>query len=217
VLGPPLQCAQETYPKDSTTNCSYELSYWAWGLRTAQAWRERLGLGRLAEWDQVLTRLAAPSIADGKYLFAESAPDTYSNPKWATDHPSVLAALGMLPGTGIDRSVMDRTLLWIWANWDWPTTWGWDYPMVAMTAARLGRADMAIDALLLDTPKNSYRVNGHNHQRPGLTIYLPGNGALLYAVAMMAAGWDGAPDRPAPGFPADGRWVVRWEGLRKAP
>ncbi len=23
-------------------------------------------------------------------------------------------------------------------NWDWNNTWGWDYPMFAMTAARLG-------------------------------------------------------------------------------
>jgi hypothetical protein len=89
--------------------------------------------------------------------------------------------------------------------------------MMAMTAARLGKPDLAIDALLMDTPKNAYRANGHNHQRPGLTIYLPGNGALLYAVAMMAAGWDGAPGGSAPGFPRDGRWVVRWEGLRRAP
>jgi hypothetical protein len=112
---------------------------------------------------------------------------------------------------------MDRTFAWIWDHWNWPTTWGWDYPMMAMTAARLGHPDRAIDALLLDTPKNVYRLNGHNHQRPGLTIYLPGNGGLLYAVAMMAAGWDGAPNVNAPGFPKDGRWVVRWEGLRKAP
>lgn len=34
---------------------------------------------------------------------------------------------------------------------------------------------------------------------------------------MMAAGWDGAPDRPAPGFPADGTWKVHTEGLIKAP
>ena len=65
---------------------------------------------------------------------------------------------------------------WIWTHWDWPTTWGWDYPMMAMTAARLGKPDLAVDALLMDTPKNVYRANGHNHQRPGLTIYLPGNG-----------------------------------------
>ncbi len=46
--------------------------------------------------------------------------------------------------------------------------------------------------------------------------YFPGNGGLLYAVAMMAAGWDGAPDVHAPGFPQDGSWTVKWEGLKKA-
>ncbi len=217
ILGPPLQCAQETYPKDSTMNCTYELAYWAWGLRTAQAWRERLGLARDAGWDRVLQRLATPAAADGKYLFAESAPDTYADPRWARDHPSVVAAFGVLPGADVDRATMERTFEWIWGHWDWPSTWGWDYPMMAMTAARLGRPDMAVDALLMDTPKNVYRANGHNHQRPGLTIYLPGNGALLYAAAMMAAGWDGAPQGAAPGFPRDGRWVVRWERLRRAP
>jgi hypothetical protein len=34
---------------------------------------------------------------------------------------------------------------------------------------------------------------------------------------MMAAGWDGAPDRPCPGFPADGTWKVKAEGLLKSP
>ena len=217
VLGPPLQCAQETYPKDTTSNCTYELSYWRWGLQAAQVWRERLDLARDPRWDRVLQRLAVPASTDGKYLFAETAPDTFTNPRWATDHPSVVAAFGVLPGRDIDRATMDRTLDWIWKHWDWPTTWGWDYPMMAMTAARLGKPDLAIDALLLETPKNVYRRNGHNHQRPGLTIYLPGNGALLYAVAIMAAGWDGAPEGDAPGFPRNGRWVVKWEGLRKAP
>jgi hypothetical protein len=129
----------------------------------------------------------------------------------------VTAALGVLPGPGVDRETMRQTLLWVLDHWDWPSTWGWDYPMVAMTAARLGEPARAVDALLLDTPKNTYRRNGHNHQRPGLTIYLPGNGGLLSAVAMMAAGWDGAPAGHAPGFPDDGRWTVRWEGLRPMP
>ena len=88
--------------------------------------------------------------------------------------------------------------------------------MTAMTAARVGEPDVAIDALLMDTPKNRYLPNGHNFQREGLTIYLPGNGGLLTAIAMMAAGWDGAPDRPAPGFPTEG-WTVRWEGLKPMP
>ena len=217
VLGPPLQCAQEAFPKDRTYNCTFELAYWRWGLELAQTWRTRLGLGRQPDWDAVLDRLSPLPVADGKYLFAESASDTYTHGRWAEDHPSVTAALGVLPGRGVDRETMRRTVGWIWDHWNWADTWGWDYPMLAMTAARLDEPSRAIDALLLDTPKNVYRVNGHNHQRPGLTIYLPGNGALLYATAMMAAGWDGAQARHAPGFPADGRWVVRWEGLRRAP
>ena len=216
VLGPPLQCAQEVFPKDATVNCTYELVYWRWGLEAAQTWRERLGLPREPRWDRILAGLAPLPVADGKYLFAGSAPDTFQNPRWARDHPAVTAALGVLPGPGVDRETMRRTLDWIWQNWNWPDTWGWDYPMLAMTAARLGQPARAVDALLLDTPKNVFRRNGHNHQRPGLTIYLPGNGGLLYAVAMMAAGWDGGPDAHAPGFPHDGSWTVRVEGLRKA-
>ncbi|HEY7516276.1 MAG TPA: glycoside hydrolase family 65, partial [Vicinamibacteria bacterium] len=217
VLGPPLQCAQEVFPKDRTTNCAFELAYWRWGLETAQKWRERSGKPREPAWDRVLARLAPLAVAEGKYLFAESAGDSYRDPRWARDHPSVTAALGVLPGRDVDPSTMRRTLDWIWTHWSWPDTWGWDYPMVAMTAARLGDPERAVDALLLDTPKNRYRANGHNHQRPGLTIYLPGNGGLLYAVALMAAGWDGGPEKHAPGFPDDGRWRVRFEGLRKAP
>jgi hypothetical protein len=33
----------------------------------------------------------------------------------------------------------------------------------------------------------------------------------------MAAGWDAAPALHAPGFPQDGTWHVRWEGLNKMP
>jgi hypothetical protein len=69
----------------------------------------------------------------------------------------------------------------------------------------------------MDTPKNVYRLNGQNYQRPGLSIYLPGNGGLLTAAAMMAAGWDGGPKRHSPGFPDDGTWQVRFDGLQPLP
>ena len=85
--------------------------------------------------------------------------------------------------------------------------------MTAMTAARLGEPELAIDALLLDTPKNHYAANGHNYQRPNLPLYLPGNGGLLFAIAMMAAGWTDSPKRSAPGFPNDGSWKLRAEGF----
>jgi hypothetical protein len=75
---------------------------------------------------------------------------------------------------------------------------------------------MAIDAFFIESKKNLYWPNGHNYQRENLPLYLPGNGGLLTAVAMMAAGWDGAPDRNTPGFPETG-WVVKWENLKKMP
>ena len=76
---------------------------------------------------------------------------------------------------------------------------------------------ISIEALLMDTPKNSYLNNGHNYQTDRLPLYLPGNGGLLTAVAMMAAGWDGAPQKHAPGFPQDGSWIVEFEGLESLP
>jgi protein-glucosylgalactosylhydroxylysine glucosidase len=88
--------------------------------------------------------------------------------------------------------------------------------MVAMAAARAGRPDLAIDALFIESKKNTWSAVGHIYQRPNLPLYLPGNGALLCAAAMMAAGWDGAPPGHAPGFPSEG-WKVRWEGLERMP
>jgi hypothetical protein len=82
----------------------------------------------------------------------------------------------------------------------------------AMTAARLGKQKEAIDWLLHPTHLNNYSPNGFCDG-----WYLPGNGGLLWAAAMMAAGWDGAFPRHAPGFPDDGQWSVRWEGLKPAP
>jgi hypothetical protein len=217
VLGPILQCAQEIFPKNKTFNPTFELTYFRWALETAQQWRERLNLPRDKKWDDVLQNLAKPLIVDGKYAFTETTPDSYTNPKWNADHPAVVGALSFVPGPQIDFATMHNTLDWIWKNWNWPDTWGWDYPMLAMTAARLGEPDRAIDALLLDTPKNHYGKNGNVYQRANLQIYLPANGGLLYAVALMAAGWDGAPKKNAPGFPDNGQWNVRWENLSRAP
>ena len=128
----------------------------------------------------------------------------------------MLAAFGMLSGAKADRETMRKTLKKVMKEWDWAETWGWDYPMTAMTAARLGEPEMAIDALLMDTPKNKYLPNGHNYQRPNLPLYLPGNGGLLYAVAMMANGWKGSANQGSPGFPSNGKWTVRSEGFNPA-
>ncbi|HEV2864330.1 MAG TPA: hypothetical protein VGX48_25250 [Pyrinomonadaceae bacterium] len=214
VLGPPLIPAQENHPARETWNPTYELAYWSFGLKTAQAWRERLGLARNPLWDRVVNELSPLPERGGVYLAHENCPQTFTERNY--DHPSMLAALGVLPGEGVDRETMRRTLRKALAEWKWDQTWGWDYPMTAMTAARLDEPALAVDALLMKQEKNRYLPNGHNWQRANLPCYLPGNGGLLYAVALMASGWRGSPRRHAPGFPADGSWQVRWEGLNSA-
>jgi len=218
VLGPPLWIAQEIYDQSTSMNPAYELSYWATGLQIAQQWRARLGLPQDADWENKRLNLSALPQKDGKYVALESTPDTWDNIASRHDHPSFLMAFGQLPGAGVDRAVMKRTLEAVLAGWDWDTKiWGWDYPMVAMTAARLDLPQQAVDVLLKsDGPGNSYTAAGHNPNQ-SLPVYLPGNGSLLAAVAMMAGGWDGAPARPTPGFPQDGRWVVRAEGFKPMP
>ena len=86
---------------------------------------------------------------------------------------------------------------------------------MAMTATVLGRPDVAVDILLKETEKNCYVVSGNNRQdtRKDLPLYLPGNGSLLLAAAMMAAGFDGC-QKAAPGFPDNGSWTVEAENIR---
>lgn len=208
VLGPPLIPAQENHPARETWNPTYELEAWRLGLEIARAWRRRLGLPPVARWDEVQAKLSLPPVADGCFLAHENCPQTFRERNY--DHPSMLGALGVLPGRMIDRETMRRTLRKVIDEWEWERTWGWDFPMAAMTAARLGEPETAVKLLLMETPKNRYLPNGHNWQRPNLPVYLPGNGALLLAVAWMAAGREGGP----PIFPADGRWSVKAEGFQ---
>jgi hypothetical protein len=232
VLGPPLWIAQEIYDQAKSQNPSFELSYWRFALRTAQSWRERLSLPRSKEWDDVIARLSPLPVKDGRYVALESNPDTFDNVESRHDHPTMLAPLGLLPGDGVDRKTMENTLDAVLRTWDWETKiWGWDYPMIAMTATRLGRPDAALEILLRDGPNNRYLPNGHCPQRVDdgaianpspasrrreIAVYLPANGALLSAVALMVAGFDGSTEK-YPGFPHDGSWTIRAEGLRPLP
>lgn len=236
---------QESMSKDFSYNHPFEQAYWVYGLTTAQKWRERQGLQRHKEWDDIIVRMGKLPEHDAIYTAGEPTqpflsseagntptfdPFNYGGDsgkkqlsendfylKCRSDHPAELGACGMLPDYGLyDRAQMQRTLSWVMDNWNWDTTWGWDYGMTAMCAARLGDGENAVKALLIDKGKNTYLVSGHNYQEPKrLRLYLPGNGALLDAVAMMCAGWDGCPNVKNPGFPQNGKWKVKWEGLKK--
>ncbi len=212
ILGPPLIPAQESLEKEKTINPPFEVAYWKWGLLKAQEWRRRMNLPVNENWQKVIDGLPRYAQKDGKYLAAESAPDSYENEDYCSDHPMVLGAFGMLPGSaGLDTTIMAQTFEYIEKNWNWERTWGWDYPMAAMCATRLGKPEQAIDLLLKDVQKNTYLENGHNYQSNRLKIYLPGNGGLLTAVAMMCAGFEGN-GKNNPGFP--GNWKVKWENLK---
>lgn len=175
-----------------------------------------MGARTVAKWDDIISRLSPLKAgSNGLYLAAEPAADTYTDIRLTSDHPAVLGAFGMMPQSRlVDNAVMRRTLSWIQHNWHWNTAWGWDFPMMAMTCARLGMPSDAVDALLMNEPKNTYLSNGHNWQSNRLRAYLPGNGGLLMAVGMMAAGWDGSAGR-CPGFPSD--WHVQYEGILPMP
>ncbi|GEO04407.1 hypothetical protein AAE02nite_20710 [Adhaeribacter aerolatus] len=217
-LGKGLIPAQECFDPLNTFNPTYELAYWDWALNVAQEWRTRLGMPRKKEWDEVLAKLASLPQNEGVYLATESTLDSYSpESKFTIDHPAVLAAFSTIPAShNLSPAIMNKTFDTVWKVWHWDHTWGWDFPMVAMTAARLNKPNRAIDALFMKQTTNTYLPNGHNYQDKRLTIYLPGNGGILSAVAMMCAGFTGSKGNN-PGFPKDGSWKVKWEGLNPMP
>jgi hypothetical protein len=209
--------AQESMPPETTVNSPYELACWHDGLKTAQEWRVRLGMPRNPLWDRILEKLSVLAEKDGLYLSAESYPDSYTNLPYYSDHPAVLGALGVFPESRlVDKKIMSATFDYVWDHWNWKKTWGWDFPMTAMTAVRLGRPDKAIDALFMNVQTNTYLPNGHNYQDGRLRLYLPGNGGFLTAIALLCAGYDGCTVEN-PGIPKDGSWKVKWEGLVRMP
>jgi len=209
-LDPDMPPSEQGITRDGV----FDLAYWYWGLNQAQIWRERMGLERNPHWDEIIKNLVPLPVDSGVYVHSAEWKDTYTKRAW--EHPDPIGVFGMLPPLdNVDMETAHRTLIKVWETWDWTRCWGWDFPWTAMAAARLGEPSLAIDALLKDAgTKNHYDERGVCTGGP--CPYLPGNGGLLYAVAMMAAGWDGAPPKHAPGFPDDGSWTVRWEGLKPA-
>jgi hypothetical protein len=202
MLGPPLKPVPENTETTQTKNPTFELAYWRFGLRVAQTWRQRMGMDRNPKWQEVLDGLAPLPQDDGRYLMMEGMRDTYT--KWNWEHPSLTGAYGMQPGDGVNPETMRRSLQKVMDVWQWDRCWGWDFPMAAMAAAKLNEPELAVRALMIESIKKKYLPNGHVYQRPNLPAYLPANGGLLGAVAMMVGGGV---------FPRDGKWSVKFEGF----
>ena len=197
-VGPPLNDVHEGSELGGTKNTPYEVAYFRFGLQIANKWRERLGMQPDSLWSEIIAHMAPLESKDGRYRV-----------------PAIMFA--MLPLTQeVDTAILGNTVTQ-WVKKLPKTSCSWAYPVAAMAAARAGHPDLAVDALLFPSICNTVSSAGYNYWAPSVTVYLPGNGALLEAVAMMAGGWDRAPKRNAPGFPDNGQWVVKSEGLQPLP
>ena len=175
VLGPPVIPAQENHRPETTLNPTFELEYWCFGLNTANQWRKRLGLDENETWREIASRLSALPVMDGFYLAHENCPATFS--RFNLYHPSMLGALGVLPGMKVDRGTMMKTLYKVLQEWRLEEMWGWDFPMIAMTragkVARLleqayGDIDMADLAIPFFAVSSNLTTGGIEVHRRGL-------------------------------------------------
>ena len=187
-----------------TYDTLFDLAYWRWALETAQHWQERMGNPRVEKWDDVAFHLCPLPVQDGVYIRSPEWTETYT--KHNFEHPDPVGICGMLPPTDmVDVETVRASLKKVWATWNKNHIWGWDFPWIAMCAARTQEPELAIEAML------SCQLDEIGCNCAGSYPYLPANGAILFAAAVMATGRNG---EHAPGFPADGKWVVRQENIK---
>ncbi|GIK07145.1 hypothetical protein Aspvir_002800 [Aspergillus viridinutans] len=207
-LGPPLYPSSENTNPNSTYNPTFEPAYWRFGLQIASEWKRRQGQSVPSEWTRVQRNLAALPLTDGAYTICADLPDMWATYDYISDHPSQVAVYGLLPPTpGVDVGIVNATMMKINQVWNLTNSYGWDFPMLALTATRLGNPQQAVDYLLnpvfqfddVGNPIGGTRVP---------TPYFPASSSLLLAVAMMAGGWDGD---EGPHFPLG--WNAKTEGF----
>lgn len=218
-IGPPLYGVTENTPPNSTRNLAFEIAYWRWGLDTAVDWKRKLRQPVPDKWRLVAQHLALPPQIDGLYAVFDGLNSSWwKDPKLNGDPRSLIMMQGILPDTpAVDPAVGLRTADKVWEIWGDAKIRGWGRPVLAINSARIGNPQRAIYHLTaFDYWKfddAGFAIRGGDGGTP--PPFMPGNAGLLYAIAYCAAGWQGSSE-DAPGFPKDGSWVVRHEGMVKA-
>lgn len=206
-LGPPMYPSSENTNPNATYNPTFELAYWRFGLKIASDWKSRQGLPVPQDWTDVLNNLAPLPVVDGAYSICADLPNMWNDNSYTSNHPSQIAVYGLLPPTlGVDISVVNATMEMISQTWNFTESYGWDFPMLAMTSLRLGDVDQAVSYLLNDNFNFDDVGNPIGTVVP--TPYFPSSSSLLLAVAMMAGGWDG---EEGVHFPQE--WTTKVEGF----
>jgi len=116
----------------------------------------------------------------------------------------------------VDDEIMKNTLYCTKSSFNFDAIWGWDPPMMAMTATRIGELERAVDLLFSTSRNNNFNKIGHCQQWNHIPAYLPANGGVLLSTALMTAGWDGN-NKKNPGFPDNGLWKVKYENILPLP
>jgi hypothetical protein len=213
-LGPPMYPVSENTNPNTTVNPTFELAYWRFGLEIASKWKQRQGQSIPTTWTHVVRNLAPLPTVNNTYPIYEGIPNMWTDPVTVTDHPAMAGIYGLLPPTAaVNLTIVNNTAQKIYSAWDFANLYGWDFPLLAMNAARLGDAEKAI-ALLLD---QNFQFDDVGMPVGGTRVptpYFPASGSLLLAVGMMAGGWDGGPDDIGSRWPRG--WNVLAEGFAKA-
>ena len=208
VLGPPMMIVSENTNLRTTQDPTFELSYWRYGLRKATEWCERLSITPNPKWQEVHDKLSPLPVQDEFYVTHYEIQNMWTT--YTYEHPALIGVYGMLPGDGVDKVIFDKTFDKVVSTWQFQHIWGWDFPMIAMAAARSGKQNIAIDMLMHSSDR--FQFNQHGLCTGGPFPYFPANGGLLTTIAMMCGGWDGSTGE-CPGFPKNGDWVVKAEGF----
>ncbi|KAF2201710.1 hypothetical protein GQ43DRAFT_455576 [Delitschia confertaspora ATCC 74209] len=190
-------------------NPTFELAYWRFGLDVASKWKKRQGKKVPEEWTKVYDNIAPFQIENGVHVTYEGIPDMWNTPSYTEDHQGLLGIYGWLPPDPqrLSLPTFQATLEKVYETWNFTYSYGWNFPLLAMAAARTGGADKAVDWLLtpsfvldeVDMPVNGARV---------ATPYFPASSGLLLAVGMISGGWDRL---EGPVWPK--KWDVRGKGF----
>ncbi|KAJ8109751.1 hypothetical protein OPT61_g7227 [Boeremia exigua] len=207
-LGPPMYPVSENTPPNATVNPTFELAYWRFGLAVASNWKARQNKTVPEKWTHVHDNLAPFPVENDTYVTYEGIENMWQTPEYTEDHPGLLGIYGWLPpDPQFNETVFNNTIDKVHETWNFPFSYGWDFPLLAITEARRGDAERAVRWLLdennrfdeLGMPEGGTRVP---------TPYFPSAAGLLLAVGMMSGGWDGMEGGVWP----DG-WQVESEGF----
>lgn len=182
---PLLECC-ESIKVDKCNNPMFEIEYFRHVFKHQGEIDIILYGEERYDYNDYCLRLIKPKISNNVYLKTYGMNDEFDI---YPDHPTELFSYSYFISDEINEEIMKSTLDFCIKNLDFNTFWGWDFPLMGMTALNLDNRELGIKLANLDSKNNKYLYNGHNTSpREDLRIYLPGNGAFLLFYDLLTRG-----------------------------